>query len=241
MTIEYKNLNQLVYERLRSEIFEGKLPPGSRIKQEEITQKLGVSRTPVREALQRLEAIGLIQSVRRGSAIVSPISRKRIDEIFELRALLESHAAVSAADKLTEKDFKKLHKLISEMDVHYSDRDIDRLLKKNDEFHRLVCTRCENEMLLEILQKIWHDIKRLRTNYLITAQGQRESTLQHKQLVTALERHDKKMIREVAQTHAISTKEGILNTLKLPIDGEETVSPPSGAREASSLRVSLSE
>jgi DNA-binding GntR family transcriptional regulator len=220
MPIEYKNLNRLVYERLRNEILEAKLPPGTRIKQEELTKRLGVSRTPIREAIQRLEMEGLVQFVRRSSVIVSPISRAKIEEIFDLRALLESYAAERAADNLTDKDFKKLRKLISEMDEHYGDQEIERLLAKNDEFHRLICQRAGNNTLLEMVEEIWRDIKRLRINYLITEEGHQRSTREHEQLVNALERHDKKVIRDIANKHAMSTKTGILGTLKLPEHSE---------------------
>src|SRR5215471_11782093 len=126
MPIAYKNLSQLVYERLRRDILEGKLRPGARVKQEELTKKLGVSRTPVREAMQRLDAEGLIRPVRRGSAMVSAIPRREIEEIFELRALLEGYAAEKAADAVDEKAISKLRRLIEELDDHQSAKDVQK-------------------------------------------------------------------------------------------------------------------
>lgn len=213
MSIEYKNLNQLVYERLRSEILEGKLPPGTRIKQEELTQRLGVSRTPVRESIHRLEMEGLVEFERRNSVLVSRISRNRIEEVFALRALLEGYAAENAADKITEEDVKKLRKLIAEMDACHSKQQVERLLSKNDEFHRFICSRAGNEVLLEMLEQIWRDIRRLRINYLITPEGHEESTREHENLVDAIESHDKKRIRQIVQKHSESSKRGILATL----------------------------
>jgi DNA-binding GntR family transcriptional regulator len=211
--IEYKSLNQLVYQRLQTEILDGKLPPGTRIKQEELTKRLGVSRTPVREALQRLETEGLVQFARRGPAVVSTISRKRIEEIFELRALLEGYAAEKAAEKLDEKAMKKLRKLIQEMNAHHSRQEAERLLAKNDEFHRYICAQAGNKALLEMLEQIWRDIRRLRFNYLITPAGHETSTREHESLVDALGSHDKELIRKIVQKHAKRTMEGILETL----------------------------
>lgn len=212
--LQYKSLNQLVYERLRNEILDGKLKPGSRIKQEELTQRLGVSRTPVREALQRLETEGLIQFVRRSSAVVSTISRRRIEEIFELRALLEGYAAQKAAQKLEATAVKKLRKLIAEMDTHHSKQETERLLAKNDEFHRSICALGGNEALLEMLEQIWRDIRRLRFNYLITPVGHEASTREHEALVDALESHDKSRIGKIVNQHAERTMIGILETLE---------------------------
>jgi len=213
VSIAYKNLNQIVYERLRSEILEGKLPPGTRIKQEELTQRLGVSRTPVRESIHRLEMEGLVEFQRRNSVLVSRISRNRIEEAFELRALLEDYAAEKAADKITEDDIKKLRKLIAEMDACHSRQQVERLLSKNDEFHRFICSRAGNEFLMEMLEQIWTDIKRLRINYLITPEGHQEATREHEDLVDAIESHDKKQIRQIVQKHLESSRKGILATL----------------------------
>lgn len=215
MTIEHKNLNQLVYERLRTEILEGKLGPETRLKQEELTERLGVSRTPVREAIQRLETEGLVQYVQRKSAIVSAISKRKIEEIFELRALLEGYAAVKATENLSEKDLQQLRKMISQMDNYHSNQEVERLLKKNDQFHRFICSKAENETLLEMLGQIWRDIKRLRINYLYTPEGHEKSTREHEQLVGALESHDKKRIRKIVDEHSQSSKEGILKTLEV--------------------------
>ena len=123
MPIAYKSLTYRVYERLRRDILEGKLRPGARIKQEDLTKRLGVSRTLVREAMQRLETEGLIRVMRRGSAIVAEIPRREIEEIFELRALLEGYAAEKAAESLDDKALSKLRRLIGELDDHRSVKD----------------------------------------------------------------------------------------------------------------------
>ena len=88
-TIEHKTLAHRVHERLRVEILEGKLRAGDTIKQEELTERLGVSRTPIREAIQRLEAEGLVLHSTRLRQWSQPFPGAGIEEIFELRALLE--------------------------------------------------------------------------------------------------------------------------------------------------------
>ena len=213
MALQFRSLNQLVYERLHDEILAGKLTPGTRLKQEELTERLGVSRTPVREALRRLESEGLIQFVRRNLAIVSSIPRKQIEEIFDLRALVESYAAEKASERLDEKTSKRLHQLIAEMDTCHSKRQTEKLLRNNDEFHRLICSLSGNETLLHVLEQIWRDIRRLRFNYLVTAEGHEQSTREHKQLVAALESGNKELIRKIVREHAQGTLKGILETL----------------------------
>ncbi len=221
MALQFRSLNQLVYERLHDEILAGKLTPGTRLKQEELTERLGVSRTPVREALRRLESEGLIQFVRRNLAIVSSIPRKEIEEIFDLRALLEGYAAEKASERLDEKTSNRLHQLIAEMDACHSKRQTEKLLRNNDEFHRLICSLSDNGTLLHVLEQIWRDIRRLRFDYLVTSEGHERSTREHRQLVAALESGDKEQIRTIVRQHAQGTLHGILETLNTRSVGDE--------------------
>ena len=202
-----------MYERLHGDILGGKLAPGTRLKQEELTDWLGVSRTPVREALVRLESEGLIEFVRRNLAIVSAIPRKKIEEIFELRMLLEGYAAEKTSERLDDRTLNKLKQLIEEMDSCHSTKQAEKLLRLNDEFHRLICSLSNNDTLLQVLEQIWRDIRRLRFNYLVTPEGHERSTREHKQLVAAIESGNKELIRRIVREHAQGTLKGILDTL----------------------------
>lgn len=220
-TIEHKTLAHRVHERLRVEILEGKLRAGDTIKQEELTERLGVSRTPIREAIQRLEAEGLVHFIRRGSAVVTAIPRREIEEIFELRALLEGFAAEKATNALNDKILTKLRRLIAEMDELHSANDLRKVLLKNEEFHRTICSLAHNDTLLRMLSQIWRDIRRVRFDYLITPGGFEESTRDHKALVAALEQRDKSEVLKIVQEHAERTLSGILDTLdREPTDEE---------------------
>jgi DNA-binding GntR family transcriptional regulator len=224
--IEHKTLAHRVHERLRVDILEGKLRAGHHIKQEELTEMLGVSRTPIREAIQRLEAEGLVRYIRRGSAVVSEIPRHEIEEIFELRALLEGHAADKAADAMSEKALAKLQRLIAEMDEFHSAKDLRKVLLKNEEFHRTIAALAQNETLLRMLSQIWRDIRRLRFDYLMAPGGFAESTSDHKALVAALEQRDKALIRKIVQEHANRTMTGILGTLDRHSQGNNSAPRP---------------
>lgn len=225
MAIQHKTLTYRVYERLRREILEGKLRPGVRVKQDELTKRLGVSRTPVREAFQRLEAEGLVNMKRSSTVTVSVIPRREIEEIFELRTVLEGYAAQKATEVVDEAAIKKLDKLISEMDSLHSAKDVQKLLLKNEEFHRSVCALAGNETLLGMLEQIWRDIRRLRLDYLISPAGHEESTRDHKDLVHALELRDKALVSKIVREHANRTMTGILKMLASPPDKHSEQSP----------------
>jgi len=104
------------------------------------------------------------------------------------------------------------------MDDYHTNQQVERYLAKNDEFHRFICSWAGNETLLEILEHIWRDIKRLRVNYLITPDGHKKSAHEHERLVDALESRDRKLINQIVQEHSVSTKQGIMETLTLPAE-----------------------
>ena len=184
--IEFKPLNQIVFERLHLDILRNRLKPGDPLRQEEITERLGVSRTPVREAIQRLQAEGLVTFVPRKGAVVSSIPHKRIEEIYEIRARLESFAAGLAVEHITEQQESRLKKLVQEMEKLDPEADLEKVLEKNREFHYIIYSAAGNETLVEMIGQLWKHIQRLRSFYLLTPNGYQESTAEHRLILDAI-------------------------------------------------------
>jgi DNA-binding GntR family transcriptional regulator len=131
------------YDTLRSRIVSGDYPPGSHLPEEAISEELGVSRTPIRAALRRLHEDGLVTLSPRRGAFVAEYTRADIDEVFDLRGLLEARAARLASTLRTPDQLARLEELVEEMEVlsHREDRaQRDALLRNNREFHELVLT-----------------------------------------------------------------------------------------------------
>ncbi|WP_434967631.1 GntR family transcriptional regulator [Janibacter indicus] len=132
-----------VYETLRSQILSGERAPGSHVPEESLTQALGVSRTPVRVALQRLADEGLVEVRARRGAFVAEFTRADVDEVFELRTLLERRAAQRAATHRTAEQVGRLGRLVDEMAAlaaALGERQRDELHHNNRDFHELVLT-----------------------------------------------------------------------------------------------------
>lgn len=137
----------IVYETLRSQILAGEQAPGSHIPEESLTVALGVSRTPVRRALQRLADEGLVVVEPRRGAFVASFTRTDVDEVFELRRLLEGRAAERAAIHRTEEQLEALGRLVDEMAalaVHPSPSRLDDLHHNNRDFHELVLSAAQS-------------------------------------------------------------------------------------------------
>lgn len=208
--IEYKPLTQSVFERLLRDILHGKLKVGDQLRQEEITARFGVSRTPVREAIQRLQAEGLVTSAPRRTPVVAPVPFRRIREIYDIRARLEAFATELAVGRLTEKQFQRLRELLREMEILDPRADLERILDRNREFHYIIYSAAENETLVAMINQLWRDILRLRSQYLLTAHGHLDSTREHRLILDALEAGDRKRAYDLVQAHCERSKATLL-------------------------------
>ena len=204
--IEYKPLMQSVFERLRGEILHGKLKPGEVLRQEEITARFGVSRTPVREAIQRLEMEGLVTLVPRRKAVVADFPVRKIREIYDIRARLEAFAAELAARRLSEKQLNKLADLIRQMEALDPETELEKILTKNRDFHYIIYSAAGNETLVGMIDQLWRDILRLRSQYLLSPHGHIDSTRQHREILEALCARDCRLVYDLVQRHCELSK-----------------------------------
>lgn len=135
---EYKPLRDVVFENLREAIVEGRLKPGQRLMEVQLAEQLGVSRTPVREAIRKLELEGLVVMLPRKGAYVANMSLKDLKDVLEIRASLEGLAASLAAERISDEDIKKLEFIIEEFNDSINESNVEALLKKDVEFHECI-------------------------------------------------------------------------------------------------------
>jgi DNA-binding GntR family transcriptional regulator len=208
--IEFKPLNQIVFERLHLEILRNHLKPGDPLHQEELTERLGVSRTPVREAIQRLQAEGLVTFIPRKGAVVSSIPHKRIEEIYDVRGRLEAYAAGLAVDNLTPQQLARLKLLVREMEKLNPETDLEETLEKNREFHYIIYSATKNETLVEMIGQLWKQIQRLRSLYLLTLNGYKESTAEHQMILDALTARKRDRVEKLIRMHCEHSKVALI-------------------------------
>lgn len=147
-----KNLAEQVYWMIREGIMQRKLQPGMRLSALALSQEMGVSRTPVRLALERLAAEGLVEVRSNQSAQVAKPSPKAVKEVFSLRALLESEAARLAAEKAKPEDLRALKKLIDDEKREFHNRHLHGYIKANREFHMAVARLAGNSLLEKTIE-----------------------------------------------------------------------------------------
>lgn len=163
---QLRSVTDEVEAQLRAAILAGRLAPGSRIDQSRVAEALEVSPVPVREALRRLEAEGLVDFIPQRGAYVSEISLEELEEIYLIRALLEAQATRDAVPALQAADFERLHQLEAEMTAATERLDNARLLELNREFHFTIYQASGRKLLLQHIASLWD--KSLRYRHLFT-------------------------------------------------------------------------
>src|SRR5205823_359800 len=178
-----------VYEALRQSILNGELAPGQRLRSDALANDLSVSRTPVREALRKLEAEGLVQPLRSG-LVVRQLTEEDLTEVFYLREALEGMAARLAAENATRAEVDELEALVEDMDAAAGRRDVAALRGLTGEFHALVCRASRNKRLIQALTTLLDHVRQVQSSTLFIAGRAADAVEEHRSLVRAIARRD---------------------------------------------------
>jgi DNA-binding GntR family transcriptional regulator len=195
------------YQALRQGILQGDLAPGERLRSDALANDLKVSRTPVREALRKLEAEGLVQ--RAGSGlIVREFSEHDLTELFYVREALEGMAARLAAENATPNEIAEIRELLDDMETVGQRGDVVALRPLTAEYHRLVGRAAHNGRLLQSLQSLLEHVRQMQTSTLLHIEGRATEALkEHRELLQAIEARDADRAEAVARAHRRKTLE----------------------------------
>lgn len=193
-----------VYEVLRRSILDGELPPGHRLRSDVLANELKVSRTPVREALRKLETEGLVDASRSG-LVVRQSSEEDLVEIFYLREALEGMAARLAAENATRAEIDELHALFEDMEAVAARSDIALVRKLTGEFHLLVCRASHNKRLIQSLQGLLDHVRQAQSSTLYMPGRPADALKEHRALLRAIEKRDPDLAETLARQHRRKT------------------------------------
>lgn len=205
---------QLAYKTLRAEIIEGVHPPGARVTEQEVAASAGVSRTPVREALRRLESEGLLRFVPHQGAFVARWSDQDAEDIFELRAMLESYAARLAAAKTSTEDVGQLRELAEEQCREAAERSpghLERIADLNSRFHRLLQKAAASAPLQATLATLSSAPLVLQTFRDYKDDELKRSAHHHLEMVVAIEAGDGDWAASVMRSHVMAARRAFHN------------------------------
>ncbi|MDA8235801.1 MAG: GntR family transcriptional regulator [Clostridia bacterium] len=210
----YKPLREIVFESLREAIINGNLKPGERMMEIQLAEEMGVSRTPVREAIRKLELEGFVVMVPRKGAYVAGISIKDIADVFEIRAALESLAAGLAAERITEEELESLERSLVKVAEATEANDLESIINMDTDFHEILYKASRNERLVQIISNLREQIQRFRTASLAHPGRMKFALDEHKQIVEAISQRDVEGARNLAREHIENAENSMLESIR---------------------------
>jgi DNA-binding GntR family transcriptional regulator len=182
-------VSKQVADYLRDAILGGDIGPGERVRQEEVAERFGASRLPVREALRMLEAEGLIEHERNKGARVPRLNMHEVDVIYQMRERLEPLALSESIPYLTEDDILRLDRIQGQIETN---SDVGRFLELDREFHLLTYSGCHIDQLTAMVTRLWNSTQHYRRAFVLSATPRRTWVInaEHRLLLDAIERQD---------------------------------------------------
>jgi DNA-binding GntR family transcriptional regulator len=212
-TIEFQkpsDLKEWVYHTIKKLILDSEYEAGEKLHIESLSAQMGISRTPIREALLRLQNEGFVRAEPRVGFFVQELTRRDLEELFELRELIEGYAARRAARKITDRDSERVQALQAESERAVARGELDVFLRLEIELHDLVIERSENRRLAQLLEGIKELTARARQISVQSPDNVRQSVAEHRLLVDALSERDARLAEKSMKDHLRAVRRRLL-------------------------------
>lgn len=209
---ERKSLGQHVFENLKKAIIKGDMTPGGRLVESRLAETLGISRTPVREAIHKLEREGYLQKLPRGGFSVLGLSRDDVEETFGIRSVLESYAARLAAEKYQQADLKPLEHKIKMYQQHLDRKNLDALPDINTDFHDLLYELSRSPKLIHMINNLRDQIYRFRHIILKNEELAKMSNEDHKYMLERIKQGDAQGVECLVREHLARGQKAVLES-----------------------------
>ena len=210
---EYLPLRDVVFQTLRQAILRGELKPGERLMEIHLAQKLGVSRTPVREAIRKLELEGLVLMIPRKGAVVAEITVSDLEDVLEVRRALEELAVKCACRKITGEQLESLREAAEAFGKALKGGDVSACAQADEAFHAVTYEATGNRRLVQMLNNLREQMYRYRLEYLKDRRSHSLLLSEHKEIMEALERKDEETAARITSMHIERQKETIISSL----------------------------
>ena len=208
------SLGDHVFERLRQAIMDGKLPPGSRIVESQLAYASGISRTPVREAIHKLDRAGFLKKLPQGGFSVLSLTRDEIEEVFGIRCVLESYAARLAALKHHPEELKPLENKLREYRSCLRKGELEALNGINTEFHDRLYALSRSPKLIKMIGDLKDQIYRFRKILLNDPGTAKMSDEDHRGIIEAIKKREVPKVEKLVREHILRGQKMVLKKIK---------------------------
>ena len=211
---EYLPLRDVVFNTLRQAILRGELKPGERLMEIALAERLGVSRTPIREAMRKLELEGLVVMIPRRGAQVANITEKDLNDVLEVRIALENVAIEKACSRMTEEGMEAIRQAASEFEQMIAKDDLVDMAQADVAFHEAIYKAADNKRLMQVLNNLREQIYRYRVEYLKEDETRDQLVREHRELMTAIRNRDVALAQEISFRHIENQRKGIMQSIR---------------------------
>lgn len=211
---DYKPLREVIFDTIRQAIITGELKPGERLMEVQLAEKMGVSRTPVREAIRKLELEGLVEMLPRKGAHVADLSVKDMMDVLEVRTSLDGLATVLASKRIKPDEIKELKHVQAQFANYVEKENLQGTIKKDVEFHDIIYRASRNDKLILIANNLREQVYRFRVIYLKDFISPKEIVREHAEICDAVIRGDSEAAELLAQKHIKNQEMTFIKALK---------------------------
>lgn len=217
---EYLPLRDVVFNTLRQAILKGELKPGERLMDIALAERLGVSRTPIREAMRKLELEGLVVMIPRRGAQVANITEKDLNDVLDVRIALENMAIEKACERMTEEEMGRLWVAAKEFERTMGEGNLVKLAEADVAFHEIIYRAADNRRLNQVLNNLREQIYRYRVEYLKEEETRNVLVMEHEELTQAIKERDVKRAQEISYRHIENQRMAIIRSIRDENEGD---------------------
>lgn len=217
----YLPLRDVVFNTLREAILKGELKPGERLMELQLAAKLGVSRTPIREAIRMLEQEGLAVTIPRKGAEVAKMTEKDMEDVLQIREALDELAAKIACEQISEEQLEELVATMHEFEESTKTDNVKKIAEADVKFHDIIYQSTGNPKLVNMLNNLREQMYRYRVEYLKEEQTRNLLVSEHEELVKAIREGDVQKAQDISFHHLENQRKAIIRTIRAENEAKE--------------------
>lgn len=212
---EFLPLREVVFNTLRKAILTGQLKPGDRLMEVHLANKLGVSRTPIREAIHKLEQEGLVTMVPRRGAEVAKITERSLQDVLEVRRALDVLSVELACERISEEELEHLKKACHQFEEATHSKDTTAIAKADVAYHDIIVRATGNQRLQQLVNHLAEQMYRYRFVYLKDISQHEKLVEEHREILECILQRDKKKASEAVKKHIDNQENSIIRQIRL--------------------------
>lgn len=212
---EFLPLRDVVFNTLRQAILTGELKPGERLMEIHLANKLGVSRTPIREAIRKLELEGLVTMIPRRGAEVAQITEKSMNDVLEVRRAMDALCVELACDRITPEELEQLKEACDAFEAAVKTRDVKKIAQADVALHDIIVRATGNQRLIQLVNNLSEQMYRYRFEYIKDSSQHERLVEEHRIIYQSIVQKDKETASQAAKTHIDNQEKSIIRQIRL--------------------------